>query len=151
MRKFFILLLFFFLAFSSLPIQAQKSDEKEKVNHVLTRFFDGISVLDIKLMKQYVTNDFLLLEGGDVWNMDTVAVYLNQLKTGSFSRTNHLNFIRTEITGNTAWVAYNNAADMNINGKKRNVQWLESAVLVKEGNEWKIQLLHSTPLKPQTN
>lgn len=151
MRKFFFLLLFFFLAFSSLPIQAQKSDEKEKVNQVLTRFFDGISALDIKLMKQYVTNDFLLLEAGDVWNMDTVAVYLNQSKTGSFSRTNHLNFIRTEITGNTAWVAYNNAADMNINGQKRNVQWLESAVLVKDGKEWKIQLLHSTPLKPKTN
>ena len=151
MGKLFFLLLFFFLAFSSPHIQAQKSDEKGMINQVLTRFFDGISALDVKLMKQYVTNDFLLLEGGDVWNMDTVAVYLNQLKTGSFSRTNYLDFIRTEIKGNTAWVAYKNTADMNIKGQKRNVQWLESAVLVKDGKEWKIQLLHSTPLKPKTN
>jgi ketosteroid isomerase-like protein len=151
MRKLFFLVPFFFPAFLSGPVQAQKNEEEGKVNKVITGFFDGISALDVKLMGQYVTNDFLLLEGGDVWNMDTVAVYLNQLKTGSFNRTNRLNFIRTEIKGNTAWVAYHNAADMNINGKKRNVEWLESAVLVKDGTEWKIQLLHSTPLKPKTH
>jgi ketosteroid isomerase-like protein len=151
MRKRFFLLFFLFLAFSSQHLHSQKTDEKGMINQVLTKFFDGISSLDVNLMKQYVTNDFLLLEGGDVWNMDTVAVYLNELKTGSFSRTNYLEFIRTEIRGNTAWVAYKNAADMSIKGQKRNVQWLESAVLVKDGKEWKIQLLHSTPLKPKTN
>ena len=66
MKKHFFLLLFFALTFSSLHIQAQKSDEKEMVNQVVTKFFDGISALDVNLMKQYVTNDFLLLEGGDV-------------------------------------------------------------------------------------
>ena len=151
MKKHFSLLLFFVLSFSSLHIQAQKNDEKGLVNRVVTRFFDGISALDVNLMKQYVTNDFLLLEGGDVWNMDTLAVYLNQLKTGSFSRTNYLDFIRTEVKGNTAWVAYKNAADINVKGQKRNVRWLESAVLLKDGKEWKIQLLHSIPIKAKTD
>ena len=103
------------------------------------------------MTKKYCTIDFLLLEDGDVWNMDTLANKLSPFKAVSFSRTNHLDFIRTQVKGNIAWVAYSNSADMVINGQKMNVQWLESAVLVKEGNEWKIQLLHSTPLNSSTN
>ena len=91
------------------------------------------------------------MEDGAVWNMDTLTNKLSPLKTISFSRTNHLDFIQTEVKGTTAWVAYNNTADMNVKGQKRNVRWLESAVLVKEGKEWKVQLLHSTTLKPKSN
>ena len=121
------------------------------VNQTITKFFDAIAALDTKMMKEYTTKDFLLLEDGGVWNMDTLTNKLSPLKTISFSRTNHLDFIQTEVKGTTAWVAYNNTADMTVNGQKRNVRWLESAVLVKEGKEWKVQLLHSTTLKPKSN
>ena len=140
-----IFLLIFLVSLTNLYAQTEKTGESEQVNQVITRFFDGIAALDMNQMKQFVTTDFLLLESGDVWNLDTLAVHMNQLKTGSFSRTNRLNFIRTEIKENIAWVAYDNAADMIIKGQKRNARWLESAVLIKEGKEWKIQMLHSTP------
>ncbi len=92
----------------------------------------------------------MLLEDGAVWNTDTLISKVNQLKALDFSRTNRLNFIRTEVKGNTAWIAYHNAADITINGQKMTMQWLESAVLIKEGKEWKIKVLHSTVIKPKT-
>lgn len=139
----------FFAAALFLNAQTQKNNEPAKVNQAVNRFFDGIAALDTKLMQQYTTKNFLLLEDGAVWNMDTLTKKLSPLKTMSFSRTNHLNFIRTEVTGSTAWVAYYNTADMSVNGQKMNVQWLESALLVNEGNGWKIKMLHSTTLKPK--
>ena len=151
MRKPFLLMVFLATASLSVNAQTQKSNEQAKVNQSIIKFFDGIAALDTKMMKQYTTKGFLLLEDGAVWNLDTLTSKLNPLKTVSFSRTNHLNFIHTDVKGNTAWVAYHNAADVSVNGQKRNVEWLESAVLVKEGKEWKIQLLHSTRLKPRIN
>jgi ketosteroid isomerase-like protein len=150
MRKPFLLMLLLVAASSGLYAQIQKNNEQTKVNQAVIKFFNGIAALDAKMMRQYSTKDFLLLEDGAVWNMDTLTSKLDPLKAMSFSRTNHLDFIQTEIKGNTAWVAYNNTADMRVNGQKMNVQWLESAVLIKEGKDWKIQMLHSTSLKPKT-
>ncbi|WP_121356940.1 nuclear transport factor 2 family protein [Flavisolibacter nicotianae] len=149
MRKSFLFALLFFAASFCLKAQPQKTGEQAQVNQAVNNFFDGIAALDAKTMKQYTTKDFLLLEDGAVWNMDTLANKLNPLKTMNFSRTNHLDFIQTEVEGSIAWVAYNNTADMSVNGQKMNVRWLESAVLVKEGKDWKIKMLHSTPLKPK--
>ena len=146
MRKPVLLTLFLMAASSCLLAQSSKSNEQAEVKEAVTKFFDCIATLDTKMMKQYLTKDFLLLENGAVWNMDTLVNKLNPLKAMSFSRTNHLDFIETEVKGNTAWVAYNNAADISAGGQKKNVQWLETAVLVKEGKNWKIRMLHSTLL-----
>lgn len=150
MRKPFLLLSF--LIVTAICLQAQtrnNNSEQTNVNQTVIKFFDGIAALDMRMVEQHSTKDFLLLEDGEVWNLDTLASKLAPLKSVSFSRTNHLDFIQTEVKGNSAWVAYNNAADMTVNGQKRSIQWLESAFLVKEGKDWKIRLLHSTVLKPK--
>ena len=148
MRKFFLFMLCV-VATLCVKAQTQSSNEQKEVNQAVLKFFDGIAALDAKMMQQYATKDFLLLENGAVWNMDTLAAKLSPLKTMNFTRINRLEFIRTDIKGDIAWVAYKNTAEMIVNGRKANRQWLESAVLVKEENKWKIQLLHSTLVKPK--
>lgn len=150
MKKVFLQLSFFVLAVTCLNAHVRSNDnEQSKVNQIVTRFFDGMAELDPDKIKSCITNDFLLLEDGVIWNMDTIVTKLNQRKGASFSRINHLDFFQTEVYGNRAWTAYNNEADITFNGQKRNVQWMESAVLVKEGEHWKIRMLHSTRLKPK--
>ncbi len=149
MKKPFLLLSFLIVTATYLNAQTRNNSEQTKVNQTVIKLFDGIAALDMKMVGRHSTEDFLLLEDGAVWNMDTLASRLNPLKAVSFSRTNRLDFIRTEVEGNSAWVAYNNAADMVVNGQKRNIQWLESAFLVKQGNDWKVRMLHSTVLKPK--
>ena len=149
MRKCFFFLMILFTA--STMLHAQGKDEQVSVNHVINDIFDGIATLNIEKIKQNCTSDFMLLENGAVWNTDSISKRLNQLKSISFTRNNHIDFIRTEVNGDAAWVAYNNMADMTVNGEKRMVQWLESAFLVKDGNAWKVKMLHSTLLKPKTD
>lgn len=149
MKKPFLLLSFLIVTATYLNAQTRNNSEQTKVNQTVIKLFDGIAALDMKMVGRHSTEDFLLLEDGAVWNMDTLASRLNPLKAVSFSRTNRLDFIRTEVEGNSAWVAYNNAADMVVNGQKRTIQWLESAFLVKQGNDWKVRMLHSTVLKPK--
>lgn len=139
-------MLFIAMLFTNMNLSGQNADAA-KVNQSLTRLFDALAALDMNGIKEYSTKDLTILESGAVWNLDTLARKVDQLKAVSFSRTNHLDFVQTEIKGNIAWVVYYNSADMIIEGVDVHRKWLESALLVKEGKVWKIKLLHSTTLK----
>ncbi len=139
-------LIFILLLFTGLGVKAQ-STEQAKVNQSLLKLFDALAALDLTGIKESSTKDLIILESGAVWNLDTIAHKVDQLKAVSFSRTNHLDFVQTEIKGNIAWVVYYNSADMIIDGIEVHRKWLESAVLLKEGKVWRVKLLHSTTLK----
>jgi len=134
------------LILSGVCAKAQ-SIEQSKVNQSLIKLFDALATLDMNGIKEFSTNDLMILESGVIWNLDTLSHKIDQLKAVSFSRSNHLSFVQTEIKGKTAWTVYYNSADMIINGVEVHRRWLESAVLLKEGKVWKVKLLHSTTLK----
>jgi ketosteroid isomerase-like protein len=112
MRK-IIFLMLLFITSSYLNAQTQKIDEQKKLNEIMTKFFDGIAELDFTKMKQYATKDVIVLESGAVWSMDSLTKFLAPLKSMNFKRTNELRFIQTEVKGNTAWVIYNNTANID--------------------------------------
>jgi len=138
--------LFIALLFAVLSTYAQNT-EQTKVNQSLIRLFDALAALDMNGIKEYSTKDLRILESGAVWNLDTLSRKVDGLKAVSFSRTNHLDFVQTEMKGNIAWSVYYNSADMIIEGVEVHRKWLESALLVKDGKVWKVKLLHSTTLK----
>jgi len=141
------------LLVSSLQISAQTAPvqnfttEELEVNTAVIKFFDALSALDADKLKLQVTKDFMLLEEGEVWNTDSLSTYFEPMKKLNITRLNTFKFIKTVITNQTAWTAYFNRADMKRAEQKMAKEWLESAVLTKEGGIWKIKLLHSTTLK----
>lgn len=132
------------ILFCSTALMAQKKNQP--VEAAVVGFFNGLSLRNSDTLKFYTTADFQLLENGEVWNLDTLINKITPLKGSEITRTNHFDFITTSIKGNMAWVSYHNRADFRKGEKQQSVKWLESAVLLKEGGRWKIQLLHSTTL-----
>jgi predicted RNA binding protein with dsRBD fold (UPF0201 family) len=139
------------LIFSTVTSRAQTRPTKDQasVDQAVLNLFDGIAAMNLQKIRQYITPDFLVLEDGTVGNMDTLTTKISQLKGAGATRTNRLEFIQTSVKGNVAWVAYHNSADMILNRKKISMRWLESAFLVKEGDTWKVRLLHSTSVAPK--
>ena len=127
----------------------QESPVATTPQQAITFFFDGLSELNDNKIRQHVTTDFLLLENGHVWNTDSLINAMGRRKGMDFKRINTFRYIRTEEKARTAILAYHNRADITLNGNPIVVEWLESAQLVKEGNSWKIKLLHSTRLPPE--
>lgn len=127
----------------------QKLTSKEiKVQETIIALFKSLADRDFEQMKESCTGDFSVLENGVIWNLDTLQEKINLNKAiPDFNRVNTLEFSDTRIKGKIAWVSYHNRADYIRNGKKNYVQWLESAVLMKSGTKWRIQLLHSTVVK----
>lgn len=145
MNKLYIFLFTVFFSTQSTSAQKHSSDE-EKIHKVLNGFFEGFSELNIDKVKPYCASNFVLLEDGSVWNIDTLATKFIKTRDNvrDFRRVNSISLLDTKTNKNMAWTYYNNQATIQHNGKAITVNWLESAVLNKVDNDWKIVLLHST-------
>ena len=138
--KFSCLIIF---AFWGLCVHAQDKNAKA-VQETINIFFKAFSEGDFKYIQQTSTVDFLLLEQGMIWNLDTLQNKLSKPKPAGYSRKNRFEFFETRISGKRALVGYHNYADFETAAGKRKIHWLESAVLVKEKNSWKLEMMHST-------
>ncbi len=137
----------FVLYATMLSVSAQDNNKQQtEVKKTLNNLFDGLSALDMRKIKLNCTNDMIVLESGLVWNLDTIANKLSNLNP-KMTRVNELKFISIQFNGKTAWVSYHNTAHFTLNDKKFDLNWLESAVLVKQDDKWLVSLLHSTTLK----
>lgn len=113
-------------------------------------FQDIWSDFDSTKIADYHTKDFLLLENGEIWNNDSIVNYQKkQLKREKRAkRENKFDFVKIEQSKNTIWLVYQNYAVWSIDGKTTGkAHWLESAVIVKIKNKWKLKMLHSTYVK----
>lgn len=107
--------------------------------------FAAMAKHDGKAMQQTATKDFRILEHGEDWSMKKL-VEVVQPKGKPYQRKNFFHQIRARQKGDVAWISYWNKAEIQREGKLRTLVWLESAVVVKEDNRWKVQLMHSTRL-----
>ena len=144
MKSLLILVFAISISFSSYCQQKTNDREPQKVIELV---FEALSEGSMAKMEQAVTPDVKILEQGVVWTLDTIRVYLNKKRPADFKRINAFEFFQTEVTENMAFVSYHNRADIHANNKDRTVKWLESAVLIKENNTWKVKMLHSTRLE----
>jgi hypothetical protein len=137
----------FILLLSFQVCSAQHNSNTLKPEDVIRQVFEALSDGNLEKMEQVVTPDIKILEHGVVWTMDSIRFYVAKKRPADFKRINSLDFFQSEISEKMAFVSYHNRADIHANNKDRTVKWLESAVLVKEKNVWKVKMLHSTRLE----
>mgnify|MGYP003461083261 CR=1 FL=1 len=139
------------LVFSfSRVVQAQQllTKNQQEVQNTVTNFFETLSNRDSVELKNYCTAEVLFIEYGQVWNLDTLIRKAIRLNTASdFKRLNTLDFITSHVEKHTAWLTYNLHSEILRYGKKTKIHRLETIVVVKETDRWKISVLHSTRIR----
>ncbi|WP_282018435.1 DUF4440 domain-containing protein [Salegentibacter mishustinae] len=144
-RIFQLLIIFMGITAMSQNSELNKEDQiKELISNSFQKIF---SDLDPQALDTYCTQDFLLLETGEVWDMDKMRNYLDRAseQESKVIRFNSFDFIEIKIEGKMAWVAYHNKAEFK-SGEEvvRELNWLESATAILTEEGWKLQLLHTT-------
>lgn len=144
-RIFQLLIMFIGITAMSQNSELKKEDQiKELISNSFQKIF---SDLDPEALDTYCTQDFLLLETGEVWDMERMRNYLDRAseQKSKVIRFNSFDFIEIKIEGKMAWVAYHNKAEFK-SGEEvvREINWLESATAILTEEGWKLQLLHST-------
>lgn len=129
----------------SASIQAQDTPQPFSAVQAL---FAAMSAKDDAAMHATATPDFELLEVGEVWNMNKLVEAVTA-GDGTATRRNYFAVITSRVSGDRAWVSYWNRAVLAApGGQPQNVEWLESAVLIRHSEGWLIDMLHSTRLGP---
>lgn len=143
------LLISLFLCSCNTTTAPQETDEEAftAVESVVQDLFDDVwAGYDENAVTKYQTDDFLLLEHGEVWNNDTIINWCKEAQTrnSGYERINNFKRIEAKRNGNKVWLAYHNYGTF----KKDTIQfergWLESVVAVKLDTIWKLELMHST-------
>ena len=131
-----------------LPAQRQLTKDQQEVHQTVINLFEALSNRDSVSLKNNCTADILLLESGSIWNADTLILKAITLNTATdFKRINTFDFVNTTVADNTAWTTYNLHSVITRNGKQSSVQWMETAIVIKEKQKWKIKILHSTLIR----
>jgi ketosteroid isomerase-like protein len=147
LKKIIILILAIYIS-TLLHAQQQLTKDQQEVNQTVINFFEAISNRNSADLKDNCTVDILLLENGSIWNADTLILKAITLNTATdFKRINTFDFINTTVADNTAWVTYNLRSEITRNGKLSTVQWMETVIVIKEKQKWKIRVLHSTLIR----
>lgn len=145
-----IVFAFLILFSTTLVAQQTPSDEKQLHDLIQNSFDEIFSAYQAESLPKFYTEDFLLLEHGEVWNLDTITNYLEraQKNPNPTVRTNRFDFIETKIFGDRAWIAYHNYATITRNGQViQELYWLESATAIRTSSGWRLDMLHSTRAK----
>lgn len=142
-----IFLTLIFLNIVQFGYSQTKSDEKAIQDLIQNSFDELFSEFNAEKVSDFYTEDFILLEQGEVWDLEMINSYFAKAKSDPdrATRLNHFEFIKTTIEGNRAWIAYQNYATFKKDGAvMMEIHWLESATATKTNDGWRLDMLHST-------
>jgi len=144
MRKILLPIVFSAIC-TNVSAQQDISVQQQQVQQVVIKMFEALSERDSSALKTYCSPQIRLFEYGQVWTLDTlISKAITQNQSAGFKRSNRFEFIHTSTGHQMAWVTYRLHSEITREGKQTSIQWLETAILSKENEQWKISHLHST-------
>lgn len=123
-------------------------DAKQQVAATIRAFFAALAVDDDAAVLRLTTPNFYAFEIGKRYTgAELSKVIANAHRSGRIIQWN-IGTIDSRVDCNLAFAAWENAGAAGTAGKLKPRAWLESASLLRQGNGWAIDMLHSTPKDP---
>lgn len=152
MLKIFQFLVIMLITISSAAQNSATTNEELIKDLIIDSFREIFSENRKEKIPRYYTNEFLLLEDEEVWDLVIIRSYME--KTAKMDRLperiNSFDFMKVEISGDMAWTAYHNKAVFKLDGEVvGEMNWLESATAILTKDGWRLQMLHSTVVEEE--
>ena len=133
------LIIFSLVAFDNYPA----GDNEEALKKVLFDYFDGIKNVDTAKMSNVSTADILIYEEGKEYNND--SVFRDMRRLIPYKVDFKFENIKVFVDKKSGFMSYYENANFVVRDTiKFNLRFLGSAAFRKEGEAWKMCLLHST-------
>lgn len=130
------------------PVKSAAITQEQEAQQTVKSLFAALSNRDAKGVRSVCTQDVKFYEYGEAWPADTlIHKAITKNTAADFKRINTLDFVSTTIQDHVAWTTYNLHSDVTSKGKNFSIHWLETTVLVRETEGWKVKVLHSTLIK----
>ena len=135
------------LCLGSSAIAFSQKNDTTTIIQLLKSDYGTLLSMDIKKHMSNCTEDYLLVEGGEILNMEQESKWYADVANRATDRKDNFDFKYIRIDGNVAYAVYNLRSDITKEGKLTQKNWNESTIFRKVNGEWKIALIHSTPIK----
>ena len=106
--------------------------------------FAALAAEDIPKLRAVIVPDFYAFEAGGRITGEALIELMKKAHAAGKVYVWTVNEPEVHIDGSMAWITYTNRGSIKDASETKNVSWLESAILRKEKDNWRIQFLHST-------
>lgn len=131
----------------SLQLFAQENKDSLSIVRVLREDYKTMVTHDIRKHMGFCTDKYTLIENGEIWNMAREAEGYRKDAGRVLERKDDFHFRFIRIYGETAYAVYNLQSVITENGITTHKNWNESVIFRKLDGQWKIELIHSTPIR----
>ena len=118
--------------------------DEEAVAQTLRLMYAALTKEDTAQLRAVTTADFYAFDGGEKMTGDELMALIKSLHAAGKTFVWTVTEPRVRIENTVAWITYLNRGSVQDAAGKKDVSWLESAVLLKEAGTWRIQFFHST-------
>jgi ketosteroid isomerase-like protein len=134
------------LAVFSMAASAADSADASAAKQTIVDYYAAWAAHDIARYRSLCTPDYLILDNGEISDLDQDIAYLRAHPEAWRGRTDHFDFRKVIVRSDEAYVVYFLNSEIR-NGKAvEHRRYLESAVLHRGAHAWQVFLLHSTRL-----
>jgi hypothetical protein len=121
----------------------------EQVSETIRSFFAALTIDDDAAVRRLTTPNFYAFEiGKRLTGPELSKIIADAHKSGRTIQWN-IGPVDAHVDCNIAFAAWENTGAAGTAAKMEPRAWLESALLLRQGDRWVIQFLHSTPKDPR--
>lgn len=117
---------------------------QDKVVEAVRLMYVAAANDDLAQFHAVTTPDFYTFDGGRRMTGDELMALVKKLHTAGDIYVWKVTEPQVYIDGTTAWITYVNQGSRQNSTGKLDLTWLESAVLRKDKDDWRIHFFHST-------
>jgi len=128
------------------PVQAGDSAEGDRARVVesLRSMYAALATDDAAAFHAVTAPGFHAFEGGKRFTGDALLELIKAAHAAGKVFVWTITEPEVAVEGNVAWISYVNKGSLQDASGPHDLQWLESAVLRREGHAWRIVFFHST-------
>ena len=120
------------------------TNDEVQVTEAVRTMFAALSAENIPKLRTVIAPDFYAFEAGGRITGDALIDLIKKAHAVGKTYIWTVTEPEVHIDGIMAWVTYINRGSIKDASETKEVSWLESAVLRKEKDNWRIQFFHST-------
>jgi ketosteroid isomerase-like protein len=120
------------------------SADEEAVVQVIRLMYAALTKEDVAQLSTVTASDFYCFDVGKRMTGDELMAAIKNAHSAGRTLVWNVMEPKVRFEGNLAWATWINRGYVQDAAGKKDVSWLESAVLLKESGVWRIQFFHST-------
>ena len=140
-------LAWFFMSIACLSTSSfasQAITEQEKVVEAMRLMYVAATNDDMDQFRAVTSPDFYTFDGGKRMTGDELMGFIKDAHAAGKVYVWEVTEPQVYVDGQTAWITYVNRGSLQDATGRKDLTWLESAVLRKDNGTWRIHFFHST-------